>query len=345
MIRLFRVFMSEGVFDLVKKTLDSGYVGQGPMVEEFEKAVCELEGIEPYLLATMSGTHALDLAYHLCEIGHGSEVISTPMTCSATNTQLLVRGARIVWADVDPYTGLIDPEDVARKCTRRTKAIVAVDWGGAPCDYAALKQLKIPVIQDGAHSLLADTEGGDYRMWSFQAIKHLTTGDGGALLVPKDKYERAYLLRWYGLDRRCGTSFRCIQDLREAGYKYGMNDVAASIGLGNISYAKNVVGKHKDNALYYVKNLKKKIYHNPHSSYWLFTLLVDKRDEFISHMKSHGIEASPVHDRNDIKTCFRYSKIDLPGVEEFSRRQVNIPVGWWLTEEERKFIVEAVNAF
>ena len=108
MIHLFQVHMSSQVSGMLADTIHSGYVGQGPRVEEFEKKLHDEWGSISVPLATSSCTHALDLAYHLCGITHGSEVISTPMTCSATNIPLVTRGAKIVWADVDPVTGLID---------------------------------------------------------------------------------------------------------------------------------------------------------------------------------------------------------------------------------------------
>jgi dTDP-4-amino-4,6-dideoxygalactose transaminase len=315
-------------------------------VEEFEQRLQTLFGVEK-IFATCSGTAALDLAYALCGIKSGSEVISTPMTCSATNTPLVARGARIVWADVIPESGLIDPESVKKRITPQTKAIVACDWGGEPCDYAALKRFGVPVIQDGAHSLLSNGVSGDYRMWSFQAIKHLTTGDGGALMVPKDQEERCELLRWYGLDRRKGFSFRCKQDIPEAGYKYGMNDIAASIGLANLQHAERIVAAHRDNARYYCSKLTglariRVPKWNPNSSWWLYTVRVSDREGFMAHMKEEGIETSPVHDRNDIKTCMRFYSGPLPGVEIFSRSNVAIPVGWWVEKEQREKIVEAV---
>jgi len=391
--------MSSKAADRVREVLESGYIGQGEVVERFEAEFGRLVGAPYPPLSVNSGTSALDLALHLIGVEPGDEVISTPMTCTATNTVIVNRRAKIVWADIDPITGLIDPEDVGRKITRRTKAIMAVDWAGRPCDYRALKEYGIPVVEDAAHALLAQidgasiaTAGGDYVCWSFQAIKHLTTGDGGALLPPADQLERGRLLRWYGLDRRSTKSFRCEQNITEAGYKYQMNDINASIGLANLEFAECAVAACRANAAWYhrrlggvdaeqvsgfrcqvsredgeeVSGFRGQISGehgvdaitlpppDPGSAWWLYTLLVPDRDRFIAFMEDAGIEASPVHARNDRHTGFQQvsgfrdqvsGNDALPGVDRFAAHEVAIPVGWWLRVEERERVAEAVSGW
>lgn len=365
MIDLFRPFMSQSAKDRVAEVLspdDQGriYCGEGPRVAEFEDKFAALVGSsdnKPLMLN--SCTSALELALYLCGVGPESDVISTPMTCTATNGAIVRLGARIVWADVDPITGLIDPADVQRKVNRRTKAIMAVDWAGRSCDYNALKAItpaanwldKIPVIQDAAHNLfpLADNRG-DYVCWSFQAIKHLTTVDGGALLVQCHDRERARLLRWYGLDRESSSDFRCAQDIEEVGFKMHMNDVSAAIGLANLPHAAWVVSRHRQNAAWYDKALRgvQGMMLPPaddRSSWWLYTLLVDDRAGFVEHMTKHGIGVSQVHRRNDEHTAFRrnaWTLEPLLGVDAFASREIAIPVGWWLSEQDRERVASAV---
>lgn len=353
--------MSPRAGDLVGSTLNSGYVGQGPRVEEFERAFTDVIESPREALALNSCTSALDLALHLCDVGSGDEVVTTPVTCTATNTHIALRGARPVWADVDPITGLIDPQDVAGKVTTATKAVMVVDWGGRAAASATLRELledrgrqmqpprAIPIIEDAAHALLG-AGGGDYICWSFQAIKHLTTGDGGALVTPDEQLERARLLRWYGYDRRESESFRCAQDLTELGYKYAMNDVAASIGLANLPHAQDVVRSHRRNAAWYHSALAglPGVTVPPadeRSSWWLYTILVEDRDAFVAFAAEHGVEVSQVHARNDTHTAFRFPNGPLPGVDQFAAHQVCIPVGWWLTEGERQHVADVVAAW
>jgi perosamine synthetase len=348
MIRLFKVAMNPAAKYEVAEVLQSGFIGQGPKVEEFEQAFGHLVDAPYPPLSTNSCTSALDLALHLIGVGRYDQVISTPMTCTATNGVIVNRRASIVWADVHPETGLISAEDVERKITPRTKAIMAVDWGGRPCDYEHLKSFGIPVIEDAAHSLLAKIDGesiarrgGDYVAWSFQAIKHLTTGDGGALLAPPEQMERARLLRWYGLDRRSSESFRCSQDIEEAGFKYHMNDIAAAIGLANLELARQNVYAHRLNASTYSEVLSAE--EDWESSWWLYTVLVDDRDHFIREMAERGIEASPVHSRNDHHRAFRFDSGPLPGVDYFASHEVAVPVGWWLDEDDLERICDGLE--
>lgn len=360
MIPLFKVFMADTAAEEVTKVLASGYIGQGPKVDKFEQQLQRYLQSEDAPLTVNSGTSALDLAYHMVGVKSGVDVISTAQTCTATNGPLALRGANIIWADVNPYTGLIDPTDVARKVTKNTVAIVAVDWGGQPADYDALRALGVPVIQDAAHGFGAKYKGipiaqsgGDYVMWSFQAIKHLTTGDGGALLTPHDEIERGRLLRWFGLDRTSGESFRCAQTIQELGYKYQMNDIAAAIGIENLKHMDNIIMAHRANAVYYSHALRdlQHIYapvYNDDSSWWLYTILLpdgDARDRFTLYMMDKGIAVSPVHDRNDKHPPLAFNKPYLPGLNYFSSRQISIPVGWWLSSEDRAYIVDAVAEF
>jgi dTDP-4-amino-4,6-dideoxygalactose transaminase len=349
MIPLFKVAMSPEAPARVAEVLGSGYIGQGQQVERFESALGQLLGTPEPPLTVNSCTSALDLALHLCGVGPGDEVVTTPVTCTATNSPIVTRGATPIWTDVDPHTGLIDPQDVARKLTRKTKAIMAVDWGGALCNYAALRMFGVPIIQDAAHSLTAGL-GGDYICWSFQAIKFLTTGDGGALWCPPDQLERARLLRWYGLDRRSKADFRCEQNIREVGYKYHMNDIAAAIGLANISQVHTMVAQHRFNAAEYTYRLADapgitRPRWDDTSAWWLYTLLVEDRQGFIAYLADHGIAASPVHARNDTHAAFHFPNGPLPGVDHFAARNVAIPVGWWLTQDDRRRIIEVVQAW
>jgi len=357
MIDLFRPFVdAQAVMGQLAKTVTPGtdgrvYLGEGPKVREFERQFAELVGLETPL-ALNSCTSALDLALHLIGVGRGDEVITTPMTCTATNTPLVHRGAKLVWADVDPTTGCLSPLSVKSKITHRTKAIVAVDWAGRSCDYVALKEFGLPVIQDAAHNLLGVLPGmhGNYVAWSFQAIKHLTTGDGGALLVPPQQYQRAKLLRWYGLDRESSADFRCAQNIKEVGYKYHMNDVAASIGLGNLPHMPWIVAKARQNAAWLSKALKglptvTLPLADDNGSWWLYTVLVDDQQAFIRHMTQQGVMASQVHARNDTHTAFSYYGGELPGVDHFAAHEVAIPNGWWLTEQDLTKVAGAVVSY
>ena len=345
--------MAPNAGQMAAETLASGYVGQGPKVDEFELAFAHAVGLERMPLGVTSCTTAIDLALHLTGVGPGDEVVTSPMTCTATNGPIVTRGARPVWADVDPLTGLIDPADVARKIASTTKAIIAVDWGGAPCDYRELKKAAcgLPIIQDAAHRLFPTNPGGDYVCWSFGPIKHLTCGgSGGALLPPASQYDRARLLRWHGLDRLSKADFRCEQDITEVGYRAHLTDDLATVGLANLGMARENVRKAQENAKFYTRVFAGApgITVQPFdaaSDYWLYTLLVEDRASFLAFLAERGVMASPVHARNDTHTAFRRAAGEttpLPGVDHFAARNVAIPCGWWLTSADREKVAAAV---
>ena len=359
-IPLFRVFMPETVVEPLRKVLLSGYVGEGPRVEEFEHQLAPWFGSDN-VLALNNGTAALQLALRLANVGYGDEVISTAMTCTATNEPILVMGAKIVWADIDPWTGNIDPKDVVRKITPKTKAIMCVHWGGYPCDLDELNIIAaehdLKLIEDACHAFGSTYHGkpigshSDFVCFSFQAIKEMTTVDGGALVCKsKQDRERGRLLRWYGIDRKSKRrDLRCEDDILEYGYKFHMNDVTAVIGLEQLKYVDDNIDKRLRNAAKYdqtFKNLeavKPLRYKNDRSgSCWLYTVRAKNRQKFMEHMKNAGITVSQVHARNDKHTMFRDFRTQLPGVDEFTSEQVSIPVGWWLSDKDLAHVINAV---
>lgn len=339
----------------VSDVLDSGFIGQGSKVEEFENLLWKELKTSVRPVTVNSCTSAIDLALDLIGVSSGDEVISTPQTCFASQVGAMHRGAILRWADICPVTGCIDPNSIQRIITNKTKAIIAVNWAGRFCDFKSLKLFGIPVIEDAAHCWDVfdhECERGDYICYSLQAIKFLTSGDGGILIPPKEKEKDARLLRWYGLDRTKGQSFRCTQNIKVAGFKYHMNDISASIGIENIPYAKKSVFEHRKNSKFLIENIKNKDIIIPewdeNGSYWIFPLHVlrGRKNEFLQYMKDNSITVSPVHYRNDEYDCtIGFRDFDLSGVNQFSETQICIPNGWWLTADEKDYIAQKVNEF
>lgn len=362
-IPLFKVFLPESVMEPLREVLLSGYIGEGPKVEEFERRLGPWFG-NSNVLTLNNGTAALQLALRLANVGYGDEVISTAMTCSATNEPILAMGAKIIWADIDPWTGNIDPEGVARKITPKTKVIMCVHWGGYPCELDELNAIAaehgIKMIEDACQAFGSTYRGkpigshSDFSCFSFQAIKEITTIDGGALVCKsKADCERGRLLRWYGIDRKAKRKdLRCEADIVEYGYKFHMNDVTAVIGLEQLKYIAKTIEKHRSNAGRYdeafrgLKFVRPLRYKSDRSSvYWLYTMRVKDHQRFTEHMKKAGITTSKVHARNDKYTMFKDFRAELPGVDEFTSEQVSIPVGWWLTEKDLAHIINAVMEY
>jgi dTDP-4-amino-4,6-dideoxygalactose transaminase len=371
-IPLFNVNMSKSVDEPLLKTLHSGYITEGPLVKEFEEALTSLLGART--LAVNSGTSALTLALRLAGVAPGYAVISTPMTCTATNLPILSLGGRIIWADVHPKTGLIDPESVRMKLEELpegvVKAVMAVDWGGMPCHLSELRLLAHEygafLIEDAAHALGA-TYGehpvgswADMTCFSFQAIKHLTTGDGGAISFNfiEEQYKLGKLLRWFGIDREAVTTgdSRIDIDIPEWGYKFHMNDIAATIGLHNLPELENIIFRHRLYAFNYIYHLDESFFaimQTPDylykSAWWLFTILLpnrELRDRFRPYMLEKGIQVSRVHRRNDDYKVFkRFSSNTLLGLKEFSDRMICIPMHAGLKQEDVETIIQACNNF
>ena len=352
-IPLFKVLMSDDVPERVAVTIRSGMVTEGPKVQAFEEELSRVLGGP--VLTVNSGTSALHLAAVLLDLRPGDEIISTPITCAATNLALIHAGATIVWADVSPTTGLIDPASVAEKTTSRTRAVMSVDWAGRICDGVAITEATgLPVIEDAAHAFGAGRSSELPAMvcWSFQAIKHLTTGDGGGLYVRDEALrEKARRLRWFGIDRQLPGP-NIDKPIFEAGYKYHMNDLAASIGLANFSHALSAVDTHRDNAEWYAESLKdipgiRLPPQDRKSAWWLYTILLEsdgRQREFVDFMAARDVECSRVHSRNDVHPLFqKYVSPPLPGVDYFDAHQVAIPVGWWVGDNDRSRVAEAVR--
>lgn len=364
MIPLFKVFMSESVSEPVQKVLHSGYIGQGEAVKEFEEKL-GARFHNKRVLTLSAGTHGLHLALRLLGVGSSDEVVTTPLTCTASNWPILMQGAVPVWADIKEDCN-IDPKSVKEKITPKTKAILCVHWGGYPCDMDELASIarenNLALIEDAAHaygSVYKDRRVGscfwsDFTMMSFQAIKHLTAVDGGALFFGdkvKHLYQKGKLLRWYGIDRDSPrTDFRCEQPIAEWGYKYHMNDVCATIGINNMPAVEPNIATAIGNANYYDSELWKtpgvklvQTAKDRQSSYWLYTIMVENRSEFCHMMGSKGISVSRVHERNDKHPCTEDFCSYLPMLEEVIKKQICIPVGWWVTKEQREYIVDCIK--
>ena len=378
-IPLFKVFMSEKASHTVSDVLSSGYVTQGPEVEKFEDVLKEFFDNDR-VVTTNSATSALHLIFHMLkEYGLGENkikidepedhVLTTPLTCTATNWPIISNNINLKWVDVNPENCNMDLSDLENKLNQNTKAVVVVHWGGYPVDLERLKEIQINfekkygfkfvIIEDCAHAFGAKTEGqkigntGNISTFSFQAIKHLTSVDGGCVNFNCDEdVERAKLLRWYGIDRNENRKdFRCESDILNVGFKFHMNDVNAYIGRMNYEPVSNeLLQKHIENGHYYNQNLKDikdlelmNYSDNLDIPFWIYTIKVKNRDKFMKHMESKNIIVSRVHERNDKHTATKAYQTNLPLLESFIDEMVCIPVGWWVGENERKYILDSIK--
>lgn len=330
--------------EALAKIFDTRWLGQGPMVEEFEKEFGKKFNYG-YCLALNSGSAALELAYHLADIKLNDEVITPCFTCTATNLPLIRKRAKIVFADINDNL-LIDYRDVKRKITKKTKAIVAVTLGGLPVDKRIF-DLGLPVIVDAAQSVGVSEKKGDYICYSFQAIKHFTTGDGGMLVVRnKTQYERAKKLRWFGIDREAKkrVNFYCLNnremtmEIEEPGYKYHMTDVAAAMGLVGLRHTDEILKYRKLLCDTYAGNLPKNIRCIYGGSFWLIAIITKDRDSTIEYLRSNGVECDLVQLRNDIFKVFGGTKQNLPNMNRLESDYLYLPLNFKVTADDVKYI-------
>jgi len=341
----------------LEKVLYSGYVAQGEKVEEFEQRFEEYIG-NGYSLSLNSGTAALHIALILAGVKKGDEVISTPLTAEPTNVAIKMTGAKIRYADIDYNTGNIEPASVETKINSNTKAILVVDYAGTPVNVTKLQDIsesyKIPVIEDAAHALGSKFNGQltgghfPFTVFSFQAIKHITTIDGGILHIQnKEEYEKGKLIRWFGIDKRLT---RLENDIKCQGYKYHMNNVTATIGLVQLLGINKIIETYISNGKYYDAVLKNvagiellDYYPGSEPSYWLYTMKVENRDGFIKKLAENNIIASELHKRSDSHSYLNDFNEELTSMDRFYEKLVHIPCGWWVTIEDREKIFEIIK--
>ncbi|EOD14415.1 hypothetical protein EMIHUDRAFT_460382 [Emiliania huxleyi CCMP1516] len=369
-IPLFKVFVAppEELDDELLRVVHSGYVTQGPKVEAFEEALRAFLQ-SPRVVTVNSGTSALHLALHLLKRAEGGwpglqesvdEVLTCPLTCTATNWPILANGLRIKWVDADPATANVCLDDLEAKLSPTTKVIMVVHWGGSPVDLGRLAAIqercfsrfgfRPAVIEDCAHAFGAEWGGrklgshGNFCCFSLQAIKHVTAVDGGVLIAPTQRlFERARLVRWFGIDRERrsgGGDFRMEPPVEEFGFKFHMNDVNATVGEANLRHAPRLLAACRANAEFYQRSLAGL----PHvtllrdlpvgavSAYWLFTLRA-------------GIASSAVHQRNDLHPCVASVATRLPQLNSLAEEILCLPVGWWVGPAERERVVCAVRSW
>lgn len=343
----------------LKNTLDSRWWGQGPKVDLVEKEFGKRFGYK-YPLFVNSGTSALELAYHMIGLKKGDEVIVPVLNCTAGQTGLLRRGVKIIFADIDTQLN-IDWCDLEHKITKKTKAIIVVYLGGVLVNeevFKVARKHKIPVIVDAAQHHSPVELSGDYVAYSFQAIKHITTGDGGMLcLKNKKNYKRAKLLRWFGINReqKAKKGWQAWQrrqmtfDIEEAGYKMQPTDIDASFMLVMLKHLDKIIEYRKGLVKEYMKqleNVKGVMNFITGGSYWLFGIVCEDRDRLAEYLKNSSIECNLVHLRNDIFKIFGGErKKDLTIMNWFEDKYLYLPLNTEISIKDVKFVCKKIREY
>jgi len=323
-IVLFYPHVSDSAKKSVMETLDSRWIGQGPKVKLFEEGFSKKFGSNRPAIAVGSGTDALHLSYILAGLKSGDEVIAPVFTCTATNIPFLYMDVKINFADIDSDTMNMDIDHVRQLMNQNVKAIVCVHYGGLPCDMDELQSIAdewgVPIIEDAAHAVGAKYKGrdigsiSDFTMFSFQAIKHITTGDGGMLILKDQELaDKAERIRWFGIDRNAKQAGIWENDIRDIGYKYQMTDIAAAMGIAslnefdeNLELRKMLFRAYEDELVdcERLKIVGSGFEDREHGA-WLFTVIVEERFTLQKKLRDKGIESNQVHFRNDRYSIFK----------------------------------------
>ncbi len=361
---LFYPHVSEKAAEAVAETLRSRWIGEGPKVREFEQQFARMLGIRTTPVAVGAGTDALHLAYVLAGVQPGDEVIVPVFTCTATNIPLLYHGVKLRFADVQRSTMNLDIDHVRRLVNERTRAIVCVHYGGLPCDMDELlaigREHNIPIIEDAAHAVGATYKGevignlSPFTMYSFQAIKHVTTGDGGMLLIQDAQLvEKARRLRWFGIDRAAKQGGYWENDIVEVGYKYQMTDIAASIGLANLAEFPEVLAHRRRLYRLYEERLRGipgitmlgTGYEDREHACWLCTVEVERRMDLVRKLREAHVESGQVHYRNDRYSIFApFAEPDAyPNMDYLEDRYLVLPLHTRVSEDDVEYICDLIR--
>ena len=362
-ISFFNTFISLQAKQNIAQVLDTTFISEGSLVKQFEERLSvELGWKNP--VTVNSGTSALHLALVMAGIKPGDEVICPAQTFVATALAIMQEHAAPVFADIRYENGNINPLSIEDKITEKTRAIIAVHWAGYPCDMDEINEIaskhNLVVIEDAAHAPGATYKGqpigsiSDFTCFSFQAIKHITTGDGGAVCCKKASDAHAgFARRWFGIDRLNSQPTLLGErsyNIAAVGYKYHLNDYAAALGLANLNDFKERLVRRRAIASFYREQLGTisgiqlfKESPDRESAYWLFGMHVDRRNDFITALKDRGIPSSVVHQRIDRNSVFGGLNTDLLSQDRFDQSQIHIPLHDALSDEDVSIIVDSIK--
>ena len=366
-------YWDEHEIEAVTDAIKSNWWSKGPKTQEFEERFAQLIGAK-YAVSVNSCTAALETALIAKGIGPGDEVITTPFTFCSTVNVIVHTGATPVFADVDYDSACIDPENIKRAVTKRTKAIIPVHYAGRPCDMEQINSIAAQhglfVLEDAAHAVC--TYCGETRVgsvnpaaFSFYATKNVATGEGGMLTTNDEQMaETARVLTSHGMSRNAwnryakGGSWR--YDVEYAGYKYNMTDIQAALGICQLDRLDFMQERRRRYAGIYNGELKgvRGVKVPPETkrgvnSWHLYTILIDSgeldigRDEFIDELADMNVGTSvhfiPVHLQPFYKRKFGYKRGDFPVAESIFDKTISLPLYPSMTEEDVRYVAGAVR--
>lgn len=349
----------------LERVLNSGWIGLGPEVAKFEEQICSYVHSQ-HATATSSCTSALQISLRALALQPGSKVATTPVTFVSTNHAILNEGHVPVFIDVNPLTGNITPLSLKEALSKHPdiRCLFMVHLAGYPCDIDEIEQIckesGVVIIEDCAHAFGASYKGrmiGDCEnmcCWSFQAVKNLPVGDGGAVTT-KNKTLDTLLkkLRWMGIDKdtisRAQSGYKWDYDVTEVGYKCFMNDITAAIGNVQIKYVSQDNARRKQIADYYrdnIRNAEKPEYTSDRqSSYHFYPLFFANKEKVYSELVDNGISPGVHYKLNTRYRMYSGSLVsgDMQGAQQYEKTQLTLPIHTKLSDNDVDLVVRIVN--
>lgn len=391
-----RQWIDEEDIQAVVEVLRSDSITQGPKIQEFEKALADHCGAK-YAVAVNSGTSALHIACLAAGIGRGDEAVTSPITFVASANCVLYCGGKPVLADIDQETINIDPIQIKKKATSRTKAIIPVHFAGLPCDmemiYKIAKERDLTIIEDACHALGSewqDSDGiwhkvgscshSDMAVFSFHPVKHITTGEGGAILTNNEKfYEKLLLFRNHGITKDpenftnkdlafpnnpeslIHSPNPWYYEMQELGFNYRITDIQCALGISQLDRIDSFIKRRREIAGIYnraFKNIRHiKIPYEPRgkkSAYHLYVIgiafdkLGKSRPKVMAELKRNGIGTQvhymPVHIQPYYRKKIGCKTGDYPEAEGYYSEALSLPIYPKMTEQDVEDVTDSIIA-
>lgn len=365
MINAAKPVIGKEELDEVRKVFETGWLGMGDRVFQFENELKTMFA-RKHAICVNTGTSAIHIALDSLGIKSGDEVIVPSLTFIGSIQPILICGAKPVFCDIEPDDLNVSVKHIISLITKKTKAIIPVHYGGAPCDMDELlaigKKNKISIVEDAAHAFGSSYKGkligsfGDITCFSFDPIKNLTCGEGGAILLDDDKIaEMIVRKRILGIDKDTWNRYKhkrnWFYEVQEIGYRYHMSNINAAIGLVQLKKVKGAAAKRQEIAGFYDKNLsglkKVKLLKHDYAETvpFNYTILAEKRDELMVHLEKNGIGTIINYIPNHIQPLFVKEKVRLPNTEAAYKDMVSIPMHAGLTITDAETVVRAIKEF
>ena len=367
-------WIDEEDIEAVVGVLRSDRITQGPLIEQFERAVATYAGVK-FAVAFSSGTAALHAACVTAGVSQGDELITSPITFVASANCAVYVGATPVFADIDNQTLTLDWQSAAARITSKTKVLIPVDFAGRPSHLdeinALAKKHGLIVIEDAAHSLGAEYRGrrvgglADMTILSFHPVKHITTGEGGMVLTNSTQFkDKLVMFRSHGITRESTKLMNekegdWYYEMQELGYNYRITDIQCALGLSQLRRIDSFVRRRREIATRYAEAFESipglTLPQEPadvRSSYHLYVLQLPIErlrggrrtvfDALFARKIGVNVHYIPVHLQPFYQQRYGYRPGDFPSAESYYRRAISIPIYPRMTDEDVKYVTSSV---